>query len=190
MVNGPQKSRWAFCYKVRNDEGRRIDRHVDLGSAYALDLAGARERASNLKAAIRAGRDPLVDERLATVRAVSLGAALARWEPKSGKPRHKREARMHVRLALDEMGVAGIAPERAYDGGPAPAHRHAPRSAWNGASEGQRLRAYLADLKRKDVVSVNVANSLSAAMPPRSRLRARGTPMRWTSRRYGTPLIG
>ncbi|HKL06699.1 MAG TPA: integrase arm-type DNA-binding domain-containing protein, partial [Roseovarius sp.] len=119
-----QSASWTYAYRKRGymDGGKRHpQRTMKLGDPSTMSPSEARLAAEQIKAAVRSGRDPAVEERKATAarqlqeaRKKSNLAWLTTYSTEQmadGATKYQRDEVRNVKLALEELAICQFYPE-------------------------------------------------------------------------------
>jgi integrase len=185
LFSASKTGTWSYTCRRRglDAHGKRHPKQtVRLGDLATMTPTEARVEAEAIKAAIRAGRDPVGEmreakeaERLASVRAVTCADAAAVYIKHRGNgTTHLRNENGQLKLALAEMNVER-APCEALTA--ADLRRLLIRHEGHAARARARLGAvsrFLADCVDREIVGENVARKLSRrVLPPKPKPRSR-----------------
>lgn len=124
LVINNSSSSWVYTYRKRGylDGGKRHpQRTLKLGDSILMTPSEARTKAELIKAQVREGLDPAVDQREQTALKRAAEARqktcsewleiYARSELNGGRSKYERDETRHVRLGLEEMGVSRLRPD-------------------------------------------------------------------------------
>lgn len=124
LVINNSSSSWVYTYRKRGylDGGKRHpQRAMKLGDPILMTPSEARVKAELIKAQVRNGLDPALEQREQTALQRAAEARnktcsewleiYARSELNGGRSKYQRDESRHVRLGLEEMGVSYLRPE-------------------------------------------------------------------------------
>jgi integrase len=185
LFGASETGTWSYTCRRRGldaDGKRHPKQTVRLGDLATMTPTEARVEAEAIKAAIRAGRDPVGEmrkakeaQRLASVRAVSCADAAAVYSKRRGNgTTHLRNENGQLKLALADMKVERTACDALMA---ADLRRLLDKHQGHPARARARLGAvsrFLDDCVEREIVGVNVARTLSRrALPPKPTPRKR-----------------
>ena len=178
LVINPNAASWTYTYRKRGflDGGKRHpQRAMKLGNLATIAPAAARYKAEQVKAAVRDGLDPAVEDRaerhqreLEAAKRTDLNALLDQYIALSlsaGTKHHKDEA-AHCQKALSEMNIGHVEPSeltvkdlrRLLE-----IHRERPATARHRFGAMSRFLNYLVD---EEFLPINPALSISQKRKP------------------------
>lgn len=124
LVINNSSSSWVYTYRKRgylNGGKRHPQRAMKLGDPILMTPSEARVKADLIKAQVRNGLDPALEQREQTALQRAAEARkktcsewleiYARSELNGGRSKYQRDESRHVRLGLEEMGVSHLQPE-------------------------------------------------------------------------------
>lgn len=181
LVINNRSASWTYAYRKRGylDGGKRHpQRTMKLGDPTTMSAPEARLAADRIKAAVRAGADPAVEQRKATA-ARQLEEARrktnADWlstynteQMADGGTKYQRDEVRNVRLALDELSLAKLYPDEVtakHLRNLADLHRDRPATARHRFGAFSRFLDYLLD---EEAISTNPALAVSKRSRPKT----------------------
>jgi integrase len=124
LVINNSSSSWVYTYRKRGylDGGKRHpQRAMKLGDPILMTPSEARTKAELIKAQVRDGLDPALEQRQQTAlkrAAEARQKTCSEWleiythnELNGGGSKHERDETRHVRLSLEEMGASHLRPD-------------------------------------------------------------------------------